>query len=87
MPATIVSRCQTFRFRPITVDEISAHLLDLAGAENIDLTPGAAKIIAKNSGGALRDALTLLDRAIAFPANGLTKTRRRNAGPYAGRTD
>ncbi len=66
VPATIVSRCQTFRFRPITVDEISAHLLDLAGAENIDLTPGAAKIIAKNSGGALRDALTLLDRAIAF---------------------
>lgn len=66
VPATIVSRCQTFRFRPITVDEISAHLLDLAGAENIDLTPGAAKIIAKNAGGALRDALTLMDRAIAF---------------------
>ncbi len=66
VPATIVSRCQTFRFRPITVDEISSHLLDLAGAENIDLTPGAAKIIAKNAGGAMRDALTLLDRAIAY---------------------
>ena len=66
VPATIVSRCQTFRFRPITVDEISTHLLDLAGAENIDLTPGAAKIIAKNAGGAMRDALTLLDRAIAY---------------------
>ncbi len=66
VPATIVSRCQTFRFRPITVEEISTHLLDLAGAENIDLTPAAAKIIAKNAGGAMRDALTLLDRAIAF---------------------
>ena len=66
VPATIVSRCQTFRFRPITVEEISSHLLDLAGAENIDLTPGAAKIIAKNAGGAMRDALTLLDRAIAY---------------------
>ena len=66
VPATIVSRCQTFRFRPITVEEISNHLLDLAGAENIDLTPGAAKIIAKNAGGAMRDALTLLDRAIAY---------------------
>lgn len=66
VPATIVSRCQTFRFRPITLDEITTHLLDLAGAENIDLTPGAAKIIAKNAGGALRDALTLLDRAIAY---------------------
>ena len=66
VPATIVSRCQTFRFRPITVDEITNHLLDLAGAENIDLTPAAAKIIAKNAGGAMRDALTLLDRAIAY---------------------
>lgn len=66
VPATIVSRCQTFRFRPITVEEISNHLLDLSGAENIDLTPGAARIIAKNAGGAMRDALTLLDRAIAY---------------------
>lgn len=66
VPATIVSRCQTFRFRPLTTDEITTHLLDLSGAENIDLTPAAAKIIAKNAGGAMRDALTLLDRAIAF---------------------
>ncbi|MBO7191481.1 MAG: DNA polymerase III subunit gamma/tau [Elusimicrobiaceae bacterium] len=66
VPATIVSRCQTFRFRPLTTEEITTHLLDLSGAENIDLTPAAAKIIAKNAGGAMRDALTLLDRAIAF---------------------
>lgn len=69
VPATIVSRCQTFRFRPITVDEISTHLLDLAEAESINLTPGAAKIIAKNAGGAMRDALTLMDRAIAYSGN------------------
>lgn len=69
VPATIVSRCQTFRFRPITTEEITTHLLDLAGAENIDLTPGAAKIIAKNAGGAMRDALTLMDRAIAYSGN------------------
>ena len=66
VPATIVSRCQTFRFRPLTIDEISAHLLDICGAENIDLSPEAAKLIAKNAGGAMRDGLTLLDRAIAY---------------------
>ncbi len=66
VPATITSRCQTFRFRPITVDEITNHLLDLAEAEGLDLTEKAARIIAKNAGGALRDALTLLDRAIAY---------------------
>ena len=69
VPATIVSRCQSFRFRPLTLEEITTHLLDLAGAENIDITPAAAKIIAKNAGGAMRDALTLLDRAIAFCGN------------------
>ena len=66
VPATIVSRCQTFRFRPITVDEITAHLLDLAEAEELDITEKAARLIAKNAGGALRDALTLMDRAIAY---------------------
>lgn len=66
VPATIVSRCQTFRFRPLTADEIVAHLLELSEAEGIDLSPAAAKVIAKNAGGAMRDALTLLDRAIAF---------------------
>ena len=66
VPATIVSRCQTFRFRPLSADEISTHLLDICGAENIDLAPAAAKIIAKNAGGAMRDGLTLLDRAIAY---------------------
>ncbi len=66
VPATIVSRCQTFRFRPLTVDEISSHLVELAEAEGIDLSTNAAKIIAKNAGGAMRDGLTLLDRAIAY---------------------
>ncbi|MDR0734753.1 MAG: DNA polymerase III subunit gamma/tau [Elusimicrobiota bacterium] len=66
VPLTISSRCQTFRFKPITEDEISSHLLDLAGAENIELDDDAARIIAKYAGGALRDALTIFDRAIAF---------------------
>ena len=69
VPATIVSRCQTFRFRPLTIEEISTHLVELAEAEGIDLSAGAAKIIAKNAGGAMRDGLTLLDRAIAYAGN------------------
>lgn len=73
VPATIVSRCQTFRFRPLTTQEITDHLLELAEAENIDLTPAAAKVIAKNAGGAMRDGLTLLDRAIAFCGTHITE--------------
>ncbi len=66
VPLTITSRCQTFRFKPIEEKEIATHLLDLAGAENFELTDGAAQQIAKNAGGALRDALTILDRALSF---------------------
>lgn len=66
VPATIVSRCQTFRFRPLSNEEITDHLLELAEAENLNLTAAAAKLIAKNAGGAMRDALTLLDRAVAY---------------------
>ena len=66
VPLTISSRCQTFRFKPITEEQISSHLMDLAGAENIELEDEAAKIIAKGAGGALRDALTIFDRAISF---------------------
>lgn len=73
VPLTISSRCQTFRFKPITEEEISSHLMDLAGAENIELDEEAAAIIAKSAGGALRDALTIFDRAIAFSGGKVNK--------------
>ena len=66
VPSTIVSRCQTFRFRPLTLDEITSHLMELAEAEGINLSEKAARLIAKNAGGAMRDALTLLDRSVAY---------------------
>lgn len=73
VPLTISSRCQTFRFKPITEEEISSHLMDLAGAENIELDEEASAIIAKSAGGALRDALTIFDRAIAFSGGKVNK--------------
>lgn len=73
VPLTISSRCQTFRFKPITEGEITSHLLDLADAENIELDEEAAAVIAKNAGGALRDALTVFDRAIAFSGGKVSK--------------
>ncbi len=66
VPATIVSRCQTFRFSPITSEDIASHLTNLAEKENIQIEPKAVKLLAKNAAGAMRDALTLFDRAIAY---------------------
>ncbi len=73
VPLTISSRCQTFRFKPIADNLETTHLMDLAGAEGIELEPAAAEVIAKNAGGALRDALTILDRAIAFSGDKITE--------------
>ena len=73
VPLTITSRCQTYRFKPISEEDITNHLLDLSQAEAIDLDEDAARIIAHTAGGALRDALTIMDRAIAFCQGKITK--------------
>ena len=73
VPLTITSRCQTYRFKPISEEDIINHLLDLSQAEAIDLDEDAARIIAHTAGGALRDALTIMDRAIAFCQGKITK--------------
>lgn len=62
VPATILSRCQRFDFRRITPDDIAKRLCEVANAENINLTDGGAKLIARLADGAMRDALSMLDR-------------------------
>lgn len=62
VPATILSRCQRFDFRRITPDDIAQRLLYIASQEGILLTEGGAKLIARLSDGAMRDALSMLDR-------------------------
>lgn len=65
VPATILSRCQRFDFRRITPEDIAARLLTVAQEEGIPLTDGGAKMIARLSDGAMRDALSMLDRTAA----------------------
>ena len=65
VPATILSRCQRFSFRRILPRDIEARLDCVAKAENIDLKPDGAELLARLSDGALRDALSLLDQCAA----------------------
>ncbi len=62
VPATILSRCQRFDFRRITADAMADRLLQIAANENIYLTEGGAQLIARLADGAMRDALSMLDR-------------------------
>ncbi len=68
VPATILSRCQRFDFRRIGAEDIARRLLDVAAGEGISLTEGAARLIARLADGAMRDALSMLDRAAAAGA-------------------
>ena len=62
VPATIKSRCQQYAFKRILPGDIAAHLSKVAAAEQIDLTPEAAALIARLADGGMRDAMSLLDQ-------------------------
>ncbi len=59
---TIISRCQRFDYRRIPLSEMVKHLEDIAGKENIDITPEGLSLVAQLANGGMRDAQTLLDQ-------------------------
>ena len=66
---TILSRCQIFDFRRIQVPEMVQHLQDICQQEKIDAEKDALHIIGQKADGALRDALSIFDRIVAFSGN------------------
>ena len=66
LPQTILSRCQRFDFHRIPPQAIADRVLYVAGQEKVQLSEAAALLIAGVADGALRDALSLLDRCIAI---------------------
>ena len=66
IPVTILSRCQRYDFKRITVDTIAARLKELMETEQVEVEDKAIRHIAKAADGAMRDALSLLDQCIAF---------------------
>jgi len=65
LPATIQSRCQHFAFRLLDYQELVAQLGKVARAEGLETSEGALGVLAQAAEGSLRDALSLLDQAIA----------------------
>ena len=63
---TILSRCQTYDFNRISIENIVLNLKDIAQKEDITIEDDALHIIAQKADGAMRDALTLFDQTIAF---------------------
>ena len=69
IPATILSRCQRFDFKRVTVKDITLRMKRICTEENIEVEEKALNLIARNSQGALRDALSILDQCISFGDN------------------
>ena len=66
IPTTILSRCQKYDFRRITIDTIADRLRELMEEEGIAVEEKALRYVAKAADGSMRDALSLLDQCIAF---------------------
>ncbi len=66
LPITILSRCQRYDFKRISIDTITARMQQLIEAEGVAVEEKALRYIAKTADGSMRDALSLLDQCIAF---------------------
>ncbi|ACL03694.1 DNA polymerase III, subunits gamma and tau [Desulfatibacillum aliphaticivorans] len=66
IPVTILSRCQRYDFKRISLDDIVGHLAKLAGLENFTIEEQSLWAVARRSGGCMRDALSLLDQVMAY---------------------
>ena len=69
---TILSRCQIFDFKRITVDDISRHLQNIAQKEGVTAEEEALNIIAQKADGALRDSLSIFDQMVSFSGKNIT---------------
>jgi|TARA_B110000091_G_scaffold210082_1_gene252330 DNA polymerase-3 subunit gamma/tau len=70
---TILSRCQIFDFKRISVFDVKNYLKTIAEKENINADDDALHIIAQKADGAMRDALSIFDRVISFSGSELTR--------------
>ena len=70
---TILSRCQIFDFKRITVKDAKEYLKYIAKEQGIDAEDDALHIIAQKADGAMRDALSIFDRVVSFSGNKLTR--------------
>ena len=80
VPATIVSRCQQFRFSRIDIEASTARLCEIAGKEDAKITEDAARLISRLSDGGMRDAVSLLDQCMSVSRDIDEETVRTTAG-------
>jgi DNA polymerase-3 subunit gamma/tau len=69
LPVTILSRCQRFDFKRVTLPKIIARLREIADKESVTVTDASLALIARKGDGSMRDSLTAFDQVLAFCGN------------------
>ncbi|ASP17033.1 DNA polymerase III subunit gamma/tau [Neisseria sp. KEM232] len=73
VPVTVLSRCLQFVLRNMTAQQVAAHLEHVLTAEQIPFEPAALQLLGRAAAGSMRDALSLLDQAIAMGSGQVTE--------------
>jgi DNA polymerase III subunit gamma/tau len=77
LPVTVLSRCLQFHLKRLSPEQIAAQLEKILGAEGIVFDAASLKLLAHSADGSLRDALSLLDQAIAFGGGAISEAEVR----------
>ena len=77
LPVTVLSRCLKFNLKRLPADDIAAHLDRILAEESIGFEAAAVRLVARAADGSMRDALSLLDQAVAYGAGTVTEAETR----------
>ena len=77
LPITVLSRCLKFDLKRLPADDIASHLERVLAEESIGFEPAAPRLVARAADGSMRDALSLLDQAVAYGAGTVTEAETR----------
>src|SRR5678815_3445202 len=75
LPHTILSRCQRFDFKLVPASRLAQHLTSIFAKEQLSVEPGAVSLIVRESGGSVRDALSLCDQLISYVGDAVITER------------
>ena len=78
IPVTVLSRCLQFNLKQMPVSAITTHLAHILQAESVPFDSGALALVARSAAGSMRDALSLLDQAIAHGAGKVEESQVRS---------
>src|SRR5262245_60217976 len=70
LPNTILSRCQRYDFKLVSASRLAEHLAAILKQEHLTIEPGAISLVVRESGGSVRDALSICDQIISYVGGG-----------------